>query len=167
VQGRSVSINERHHKQQSHLDPQVNTIRKDHGYRNYFPGHRNPLDQARVVDNRGGRAGPGSREEIVRDQAAQDEQGVVHLPGPAEDVAEHKRENCHHDQGVDEGPQHSQGHIPVADAEILQNEVFEEEEEVPVPPGPVPEASWKFQVYNATWREAQNRGNSPPKRTWG
>ena len=53
--------------------------------------------------------------------------------GIGENPGEYKGEDPHHDQGIEQRPKHAQGHVPVANAKVLQDQVFDEVQIVATP----------------------------------
>ena len=44
-----------------------------------------------------------------------------------EDLRENEGKHAHHDQGIEQGPEDPQGHVAVADFEVLLDKVREDE----------------------------------------
>ena len=76
------------------------------------------LNQRTVANDRFSSRRPGQREEVVWQEADQDEEPEVLSPS-FEDEHKDEGQHRHHDERVDEGPEDPKRHIPVADLKVL------------------------------------------------
>ena len=85
-------------------------------------GYRHFLDEVGAVKQAGRAGGPGEREEVVWNQAAQNEYGKG-AARAGKDLREDEGQDGHHDDGIEQAPKDAERHVAVASAELLKDEL--------------------------------------------
>src|SRR5262249_33454084 len=98
-----------------------------------FPWDRNALNETGAIDDGSGSVAPRQCEKVVRYDTAQNEDRKMLLSVIGKNLNEYERQHSHHHQGVKERPKHPKGHVAIADAEILYDEVLEKVYRITVP----------------------------------
>ncbi|MGA2602253.1 MAG: hypothetical protein ABSH09_35245, partial [Bryobacteraceae bacterium] len=93
---------------------------------------RDSLDKAGVLNQGRGSGAPGDGEEVKRNNSAQQKYGEFLNPIVEHD-GEDKRQDAHHHNRIQEGPEDTQGHVPVTEFEILEDQVGTKKDVIAAP----------------------------------
>jgi hypothetical protein len=108
-------------QQHDHLQPVVDERHADRRERQDLARERDLLDQVRVVDHRPRTSQRGGREQVPRQQAREEVDGVVRQP-----IAEHTRDEREHGQvheGIQQRPDRAEHRGHVLDLQLLADQV--------------------------------------------
>src|ERR1022692_2794073 len=154
-------------EQEPELDQQVDTAGQDGGDGHYLARNGQTLDEAGAIDDGSGSAAPGDREEVVRDHPAKYKQGEMRRRN-FENLGPDEGHHPHHHQRIQQRPQHAQGHVPVADPEILHHQVLNEVQVVAMPhlQGPMESGKQRKQQYTSPPGRSTITGGKDRWRYW-
>ena len=115
-------------RQECHQDHDVDDLREDGRHWDYDAREGYLFYEQSVLHDGQGRSGYHAGETVVMYQSDEQEDGEERLVTPiGKDVGENKYQNAEHDQGVQDGPYDAEGHVPVANPEVLEHEMLDRE----------------------------------------